>query len=472
MAFKNLTTAHGRSFPQRAFYPSSIRPTSRDVLDAAFLNWIFGLDKTSADPAELKTRIETDILRSQDRESHRQAVNIVGQVLFGESDSQSGAKTLRMTHATLGRYYRPKTYDAEMWANSLFAHASIPSQVMQDLGEIVETAERRPRNVFEEAALAALGIDPSSNSAGGRVKLQVVEGEGRPPFGFVHEEFGRMLGRLVTSRRKEALSTPDHAEQALADVRRLVEVFVWIYFVQLHANAFNAISAVRTGHNYVPAIESIVFGYITEQRSVAKRAFAEDARRLPSLMYNGSVALNALAALHQATGWKTAAWFDALPSKPPVKDIKLLGDWLASYRAEARLPQREAPATLTAAITEIYDSIRDHYQPKTDREKYPFTVGYGVPRDLGTPKNCHLMKRLGGNRGTAPMIDMDLVMLFARARAGHEARVRLIDVFEAMDRVGIRTDDTTRAEIRLDLEIEGKVRALSDSGEAIYVEVR
>jgi hypothetical protein len=468
-----LKKAHARAFPGRAFYPSSIRPTNRDVMDAAFLNWIYGREEKSDEPAILVEKIKQEILRG-DKEPQRLAMQVIEQVLFGQSEGHSGRSgdTMRMSHAVLGRHYRPKTFDMEDWANSLFAHSPMPPSVFDALAEIVEQAEKRPKNIFEDAALTALGVDLSAQSKNPKVVIKTKPDEGTPPFALVHDQFGRLVARLTTSQRAEVSTSVDQAERVLADVRRLVEIFVWIYWVQLHANAWRALQAIRAGQSPVSNIEPMLFGYATEMRNVSQRPFAEEGRQLPALMYNGSLAINALVALHQATGWKDAKWFDKLGQLSSPKDVRAFNDWIGGYRKLAGLSPIEPTSNLAAGLGQAYDSIRDHYQPLADVDKYPHTVGYGVPRDLGQAGRCHLMKNLGRNRGTVPMVDLDLVLLFARATAGHDHRVRLVDVFGAMEEAGIRFDEISKQEVRTDLEIQGRVRALSDSGEAIYVEVR
>lgn len=467
----NLKTAHGRQFPQRAFYPSSIRPTSRDVMDAAFLNWVFGTSKSSDEPEQIRARIHEEILRG-DRDAQRLAIDVMNQVLFGQSEGYGDktADTLRITHPSFGRYYRPKTYDVEMWANSLFAHAPLAPKLLDDLSKIVSKAEERPRNVFENAVLSVLTKDGGKPH---RVEMAANVEEGAPPFGFIHSAFGSMVNKMVTGRR-DALESSEAADELLSDVRRLTEVFVWIYWVQLHSNANQAIQALRANAESTPYVQPMLFGYHTETRNLGNRAFAEDAKSFPNTMYNGSIALNALTAIHQATGWKKPLWFDGLVARKPAKDeLKAISDWLQGYQKHAGLPASNVPlASFADATSQIFDHIRLHYQPKEDNEKYPFTVGYGVARDLGQADTCFLMRGIGKNRGQVPMVDLDLVLLFARATAGQERRVRLVEVFEQMRLVGITFDEISQQEIRIDLEIQGRVRALSDSGEALYVEVR
>jgi DNA phosphorothioation-dependent restriction protein DptG len=69
------------------------------------------------------------------------------------------------------------------------------------------------------------------------------------------------------------------------------------------------------------------------------------------------------------------------------------------------------------------------------------------------------------------MIDHSIILLIGRMVSRGEKRVRFSVIIEQLERLGMILDDTTRERIVADLEQKGLLQSLSDSGEAVYVQV-
>lgn len=473
---KDLREAHERGLPGKAFYPSSIRPMNRSVVDAAFLNWLYGVDASSAEAVDLIDRIQGDLLQPTTRAAHKVGLAVISEVMFGTSEGRSGrqAPVLRVSHPRIGRYYVPKTFRLRDWIDSLFAHGGVTDSTLEQLTAIANRAEQRPQTVFERAVLAALNNGSEPENKGGLNKVKLETASGRPPSDVLHRHFGAWINRAVGGRARGA-ETPDQAEQLLADVRRLVELFIWLYWYQLHINAGTAIAAYANNQPPDFKIEPIWFGF-ADERDVQGRPFADQGKALPDQMFNGSVALNALTAANNAAGWDPALWFDEIWKRQEQlkKSRASIKEWHAKYLELSRVEAEgiQDGESLPTMIHKINSAIRAHYQTKNDQDKFPLTVGYGVLRDMGQADECCWMRSLGKNRGQAPIIDEEFLMLVARTLAAEEPRVRLVEIFEDLSRIGMEFDDATKRQIRLTLESNGRVKSLSDSGEAVYVQVR
>ena len=476
--------AHARSFPLGAFYPSSIRPLNREVMDALFLNEVFEVDEPELDPAAIQDSLQSEVLMG-DKAAKRKGFEIFEAVGFARSEatSKNVSTLIRITHPSLAKVYvPPDTFGTRAWVRFFLASDQVDPALRSRIRQLADTAATRKENVFERGM--SVGIR-SALSALKAAKATPNSPKGSPPSAGLpviskyHCEFARLAKLLVEGYEVQSAKDATLAEQALDDVRRLYEVFLWLYWVQMHASAHYAIQDLRSGAPVSGRPGFWYFGYETERGSISERPFASSREDLERTLYSGSIALNALVALHQSADLTSPVWFTELSSttSQDSERAQRLDEWVESY---AKLVGDVTPTpgpslNLGKAIVRAYEAIQSHYaQVEKETDRFPKTVGYGVARHLGAGDSCVLFMELGrgARRGVTAMVDQEMLLLIGRALAGGKERVRIQPIFEFLKDMGIGLDDFTIESIISDFERRGLLRSLSDSGEAMYVNLR
>lgn len=479
--------AHGRSFPSRAFYPYSIRQLNRAAMDAVFLNEALGNKGKPVDPKTLLEHLRSEVL-SGDKAAKDCAIKIFEATLTTRSEARTKAKgensiLIRMTHPRFGSAYTPvKTYGARHWVR-MFLEGSGDKDLLGKIRTVAKDASQRPMNLLEKGLLEAMQIaqpvEPAASDDDEDDEEDVGNEVGSPALPGITSRFAE-LSRIRLQSWERSTKAPTDAEDALRDIMHLYEVFCWLYWVHMHDQAWRWIQAFRENRPANRELTRWAFGYEAERTTIEGREFGDTRKLFESRLYGGSIALNALFALHQATNITPAIWFDEVASMSSAdrkKTVVKLDTWLHHYTDLVGdvEPRQGASSSVEEALVRIYDAITEHYSHvEKESGRFPQRVGYGFAMHLGSGESCRLIMDLGpgAKRGDTAMVDADLILLFARCLSLEGDRIRLQVVLQALADFGIRLDEYSQDAILSDFERRGLVQSLSDSGEAKYVKLQ
>jgi hypothetical protein len=479
---KTVKDAHPRTFPGGAFVPSGLRPVNREVLRACFVNALFEVSNKGLDAAQIRQAAENSVLQG-DPASIQYALAVMDDVLFPRSKSFTGntKPTFRITHPGIGRAFTPdQHYGAPEWIRAFFKHAGFSHATLKRLRVYLETATQRPLNVLELAGYEAV-IELTQGSAAKSLPLAESPVTRLAPSSILEQFRDLLESRVATADALGHAEGPLEAESVIFDIARAYDIHLWFYWVQMYLNAWSALGALHAKEAIVNRIHPIHFGYHTERSATKGRPFATERARLEDEVYKGALASIALANVHAALDLDHAYWFTDLPAlddETGVHEETRLVQWLETYKRlvtaeKGRDLEVAVPAALrpSAAVTKYYDAIAEFYRGLDQNSRMPYTTTYGVVRSLGCSDDHPLLINLGSPRGLVTMIDHSIILLIGRMVSRGEKRVRFSVIIEQLERLGMILDDTTRERIVADLEQKGLLQSLSDSGEAVYVQV-
>jgi hypothetical protein len=480
---KTVKEAHPRTFPGNAFLPSGLRPLNREVLRACFLNAVFEVSNKGLESAHIRQALQQSVLQG-DASSIDYAMSVLDEVLFPSSKSMMGNSkaNFRVTHPRLGRIFTPdQHYGAPEWIRAFFHHAEFLPETIERLRGYLALASERPLNVLELAAYEAI-MTATQGHVTKAMPLDATVARRLAPTTVLRQFRELVEARLESADARAHAKGPIEAEGVVFDIARAYEIHLWFYWVQMYLDAWSALGALRRGESPDSRIHTIHFGYHTERVATKGRPFATERVRLEDEVYKGTIATIALANVHEALDLQDPFWFTEIEAIDGSvgKDGggAKLRSWLARYK---ELVEKEKGRGLNAevadeltpsrAIPAYYDAIAEYYRSLAQNSRMPYTTTFGVVRSLGCADDCPLLINLGTPRGLVTMIDHSLILLIGRMLSRGERRVRFNLIVDQLERIGMRLDDTTQEHIVADLEQKGLLQSLSDSGDAIYVQV-
>jgi DNA phosphorothioation-dependent restriction protein DptG len=484
----NIKDAHQRKFPELAFYPSPIRPLNREVLDLIILNVLLEKNPPITKLKNIKTEVISFI--KGDDETVNKTWDLFQNVAFTspESDKKGDRNILRISHPRYGQIYKPEhTYEINAWVSFFFNEKFIKPVHLKRLKEIVQIALSRKMNLIEHAIEKAIetAIENKQNGKSDDIEEGNEKAEkkriGRPAFDFFHIEFGKLCETLINKGNSFGPGNALEAEDLIKKILRLYEIYLWFYWVHMHLDAYYAIQTLRSGE-WPRAFEhpkSLDFGYEKEQASIESRPFRKTRKDLENKLYCGSIAINALAALHDAAELKEPVWFNEIESKIKNKEntAEKMNLWTDAYFELIRKDKKDIDnkKDLKKAIVRTYDAILSFSSEGPRNGAYPYTVGYGVARQFGQGVKCKLLINIGKgrSRGIVAMFDAELLLLLGSGLSNiKDKRIRLNVILDYLrDTLGMVFDDYTIDTLIEDFENRDLVSSLSDSGEARYVNI-
>jgi hypothetical protein len=463
-----LSDLTSRKFPDDAYMPGALNNVNPRRVEAVFLNILMG-KKPKESPATKVLRMTLDRTVDGDANAKEAVEQLLNEVWF--RPNQSTGTELLVTHVSLGKVFRPKSfYGVDKWCEAILAAGRVfaENEQRQQLVQIVEKAQARPMNLMEDAIFTALSKDQD-------IVETPVHFEYRPmAIPRIPEEICHLAKRLL-NRAVGELSESD-AERVLLDLVALLRTAMYVTYLQTHLSAARAMRADdRRGPVDDPPID-LYFGFETEATEPTGRQFFQTRDLLKRDLENGHYAIIALSIAHQVFNWKKAHWFNNLPVgllKP--KDLDALHEWheesLGAFEGGSDLWTPPVDINNYAdAVWSIYSSIANNTRRlRTDPASRPaFKKTFGILGSFALAEDGAIFKKLG-SLGSHAMIDTEMVLLLARIMATKMGQTPLAHIFYQLESIGIKLDDDSQEAAIYELERIGRLQRLSDSGESIYV---